>query len=317
MRRRRYLSRADVRQRNDKPTNSVILQYIGRRLDFHSHIYGYPEGTFFVVNRSEVPLPEKLEEQGLEAGINVAALPDAPRLQEAVIECLVAEAMVDAPDLLRELADPDVSWTDSDLKELQRRHTIAASRVTQSEKLLETDLKLRTAGVSEPSFEVPSLAGLLGPEPMSLYEVPCPPSQALPAPPAPTPVTSPECPPCEEEAEEYDTDLAPGSETVQAAAQAVEAAREAELPQRLPKGARRRIERMAPAVYIAFGDVIESRRDLCAGMTDGRGMGRKGREVAVISWDGEWPVVVRRYGKGGRVIYKVERALKKAGVEVA
>jgi hypothetical protein len=199
---------------------------------------------------------------------------------------------------------------------MERNHTIACSKVLRVEHLVETDIKLRIAGIERPNFVVPSMAAL-GPEPFSLYEFPCPPP--TPAPPV-VAVSDPEqddCLPCEDGEEEFDTDLTPGSETVQKAAQAVEAARESELPQRLPKGSRRRIQRMAPAVYIVAGESIESRRDLCAGLTDGRAMGRKGREVSVVSWDGEWPVVVRRYGTGGRIIYKVERALKKAGVEVA
>lgn len=308
MNRARYLSRADIRQRTDKPTNSVILQYVGRYLDFESYIYGYPEGTFFVADKDEVPLPEYLEQRGIEAGINVFALPDAPRMKNAVVECLITEAMVDAPALLKKLAHPRVEWTPGDRWQLERAHTIACSRVASVERLIETDLKLRSAGVLQPTFEVPSMAGVLGPEPVNLYEVPCPPSPVVALPPAP--VVEEE----EEFEEEYDDDLGPASETVRKACEAVEAARESELPQRMPKGSRRRISRMAPAVYLTFGETIESRRDMCAGLTDGRALGRKGREVSVISWDGEWPVVVRRYGKGGRVIYKVERALKKHGL---
>lgn len=312
MSRARYLSRTEIRQRTDKPTNSVILQYVGRRLDFESHIYGYPEGTFFVASKDDVPFPEQIEEKATDAGINVQALPDAPRLRDAVVECLVSEAMVDAPDWLKELAHPCVEWGSWDLRDLERKHTIACSRLLEAERLIETDLKLRVAGVVQPTYEVPSMAAMLGPEPVSLYEVPCPPAPpaALLVPPMP-PVVE------EEETEEYDDDLGPASETVKRACDAIAVARESELPQRLPSGVRRRVKRMAPAEYLAFGETIESRRDLCAAMTDGRAMGRKGREVTVISWDGEWPVVVRRYGKDGRVIYKVERALKKSGVEVA
>jgi hypothetical protein len=43
-------------------------------------------------------------------------------------------------------------------------------------------------------------------------------------------------------------------------------------------------------------------------------MSKRRGEAAVIDWDGEWPVVVRRYGSNGCTVYKVEDALKRAGV---
>jgi hypothetical protein len=71
---------------------------------------------------------------------------------------------------------------------------------------------------------------------------------------------------------------------------------------------------MPPAAYVIYGDAVDPRRDLCAAMTDARAFGRKGRETVVVDWDGEWPVVVRRYGQGGRTVYKVESVLKRHGI---
>jgi hypothetical protein len=45
-------------------------------------------------------------------------------------------------------------------------------------------------------------------------------------------------------------------------------------------------------------------------------MGRADREISVVDYDGEWPVVVRRYGQDGRTIYKVEDALRRYGIDV-
>jgi hypothetical protein len=73
---------------------------------------------------------------------------------------------------------------------------------------------------------------------------------------------------------------------------------------------------MPIGLYIAYGEAMDGRADLCGAMADARNMGRKGRETVVVSWDGEWPVVVRRYGQGGRTIYKVESALRRAGIAI-
>jgi hypothetical protein len=70
---------------------------------------------------------------------------------------------------------------------------------------------------------------------------------------------------------------------------------------------------MPPAAYVIRGETIEPRTDLCAAMADAQAVGRKGAEAVVVDWDGEWPVVVRRYGTDGRTVYKVESALKRHG----
>lgn len=327
----------DIRQRRDRPTNSSILQYTGtgaRELDFESYIYGYPEGTFFVVPHDEVPLPEDLEELALGANINIEALPQVPRLKEAVIDALLAEAMVGAPELLGNLAHPPVEWSDWDLREMERKHAIADARVNEVVSLVERDLRLRIAGLVNGQAKAVVVEATLPPPPVSVYDfsaepvvvtADCPPPVAAePSGESDDSVTSPEGRQAEsaesgvevEVEEEEDVDLRPGSKTVDRALQAVTAAREAELAQRLPAGARRRLRKMMPGRYLAYGEAMDSRADLCAAMTDARAMGRKNREVTVIDWDGEWPVVVRRYGKGGRTIYKVESALRRAGVEV-
>lgn len=315
------LYRTDLRQQRDRPTNSMILRHVGtgrRALDFEQYIYGYPEGTFFVASYSDVPFPERIEQLASDRGINVLALPDAPRLQDAVVEALVTEAMVKAPELLSELAVPEVRWQDWDRRELERKHTIACARVAEISRIVEVDIKLRAAGVATPSYKVEPIEGLLGPEPAYIGPGPIllPAVTELP-PPALAPPVVEEEPEVEVEEEEVDERFVPGSSTVQKAVKAVEAARDAELPQRLPGGMRRRLRKMAPGRYVMYGEVIDSRVDLCAAMTDGRSLGRKGREVAVVDWDGEWPVVVRRFGQGGRTVYKVETALRRSGVEVA
>lgn len=307
-RRTHHLKRADIRQETDRPTNSVVLRYVGSTLEFDSRLYGYPEDTFFAVQLGELPWPEHLEDLSHELGIAIDPLPDAPRLKHAVAEALAAGAMVDAPELMDELdVDREVEWPEWELSTLERRHRIAESRVADISRLIENDMKLRASGIAKPSFEVPPLPRA-APEPA----------------PEPEPVREPERPPeapetpaeARGEAEEEVEVVEPGSKTVKRARAAVVAARETELPQRLPGGARRRLRKMPPGAYVAYSEVLDARLDLCAAMTDARSMGRADRETVVIDYDGEWPVVVRRYGKAGRTIYKVEDALRRHGIEV-
>lgn len=316
-RRTRYLSRSDVRQQADKPTDSLILRYDGRGIDFDDYLYGYPEGTFFAVQMAEVPWPEHIAELAIETAIQIDAVPEARRLQRAVAEALIAEAMVEAPDHISALTDDDVpEWHESDLRELERRHRIADARVAEITRLVETDLKLRASGLKTPSLQLPRVEDFIQPPPPSVYggaldDI----EEAVAELPEPFRAEA-----AEELAEaivdEFEDAPAPGSMTVQRAKAAVAAARADELPQRLPAGARRRLRKMAPAQYVAFGEVLDSRVDLCAAMADARAMARKDQEAVVIDYDGEWPVVVRRYGQGGRTIYKVEDALRRHGIEV-
>lgn len=333
-RRRQTLYRTEIRHKRDRATDSVILQYVGRHLDFESYVYGYPDGTFFVASIDELSYPPPLIELANELCIDIDAIPDARPLREAMVEAMAAAAMVEAPELLAEMADPEMQWQPWDLRELERKHVIAEARMAELERIVAAEMRRRSdaciqvaPGVSRYVDALPPAAG---------YETQwgAPPKEDVRAATIPTPegaeptkessrpeggipgIADLERVPEVAEAE-VDEDVSPASQTVHKALQAVRAAREAELAQRLPGGARRRLRQFPPASYIAYGEAMDPRADLCAAMTDGRSMGRKGREVTIIDWDGEWPVVVRRYGKEGRTIYKVEDALRRAGVEVS
>jgi hypothetical protein len=115
----------------------------------------------------------------------------------------------------------------------------------------------------------------------------------------------------------------PALVTVAKVQAAVAQARESELAQRLPNGARRALQKLVRAQYVircsdapsVRGSLVEAMQDaetMAAGM---RKVAGDDVEVTVIDWDGEWPVVVRRYGAGGRTVYRVEDALKRAGIE--
>lgn len=311
--REKPLYRSEIRQRTDRPTSSVILQYTGRRLKFDAEIYGYPEGTFFVASPSDVPWPPELEQAAAEACVAVETLPEARELREATVEALVTEAAVHAPELLAEMAEPRVYWNDWDRRELERKHMIAARHLQQRTSAAVRQVMLRGAD-NIPCPEPPQVPG--PPPPAAGDELALPGRERRPGLPASPLPAEPEAAPASPAATDEGARL-PTSVAVHRARDAIVAAREAELPQRLPGGARRRLKRMPPGTYIAHGsEAIDPRADLGAAMADAQAKGTKGNEAVVIDWDGEWPVVVRRYGQDGRTIYKVEDALRRAGLEV-
>jgi hypothetical protein len=310
--RHRVLYRSEIRQKTDKPTNSVVLQYVGRRMQWHDRVYGYDDGTFFVCNIDEIGYPPSLVELANELDFDIDQLPDARRLREAAADALASEGFVDAPDLIGDLATPPLKWLKGDVRELERKHMIAVARLTEMTRITAAEIRRRCLPICAPE-----------PEPMAIEPMlPSAGIEYLPLEPEPVlPLAVAESPPLApvEVVETVEVDegaLSASSLVVQRVRFAIIAAREAELPQRLPSGARRRLRQMPPGVYLAYGEALDIRSELCAAMTDGRALGRKGREVILIDWDGEWPVVPRRYGQGGRTIYKVEDALRRHGIEV-
>lgn len=325
-----YLRRSDFRQELDRPTDSVVLRYRGRGAKFDSYLYGYPEDVIFAVELDDVPWPEDLEDLAEAYGVVVDALPDARRLREAVADSLVAEALVGAPRHMEEMGASGFEWRHSDLHEVERRHQIADARVRRLAKLMENDLRLRVGGFKMPSFRVPDVSSFVVPQPplepgeatletvsaeaLSAAAEPLPEvdtSFAGSSHPVNVPTATIETVAPSEEAEGADEAGPLSPSVVTRVAEAIKGAREAELPQRLPGGARARLRRMPAGTYLAWGEALDYRADLCSAMTDGRALGRKGREVSLIDWDSEWPVVARRWGQGGRVVYKVETALRR------
>lgn len=293
------LSRIDIRRRYDKPTHSVVLEYTGRRLKFHDGVYGYPEGVFMVVSYTEMPYPPRLRALSAELDVPIEALNVAKDLKSAAVDALIAEGMVKAPQMLSEFAEPAVFWQPWDVRELERRHVVALARIVELEALAARELQLRAR--PSPAVAAPVvLSPEVEPEPEITFEPE----------PDPTPVVT--LPP------------EPADATVAKVQMAVAKAREVELAQRLPNGARRALQKLVRAQYVVRGaDAPSVRGSLVEAMQDAEAMAagmRKGAcdvEVTVVDWDGEWPVVVRRYGEGGRTVYRVEEALRRASEAAA
>jgi hypothetical protein len=291
---RRALSRIDVRRRNDRATNSVVLEYAGKGLTFHDSIYGYGDGAFMVVSFTEMPFPPELRLLSEETGIPIEALDAAEDVRSAAVDALVAEGLVKAPQMLHEFASPEVFWHPWDLRELERRHVVALSRLVEKHSLAEREMRLRAAQRAPvvampllPQAEV-SLPPRVVPQ-LEIVRVGA--SPVFPS----IPVVC--------------------VEIVARVEMAVAQARASELPQRLPGGARRGLQKLPRAQYVATGSgVLLAHESLAEAMraAEALAMASSVVEIAVVDWDGEWPVVVRRYGEGGRTIYRVEDALKRA-----
>jgi len=301
------LSRLDIRRRFDKPTKCAVLEYTGKGLAFHDNIYGYPEGVYLVVSYDEMPYPGELRALSDDLGVPIDALSCAKMLKDAAVDALIAEGLVKTPQMLQEFAEPEVFWQRWDLNELERRHMIALARVVELKTLAERELRLRAAKIT--------LDPGIGPIPQMLG-MPSLPTVAAPAPPA-----------VEVETVYAPTPSAPAPTVAQVTLarveEAVGQARETELAQRLPNGARRALQKLVKAHYVIRGaDAPSVRGSLLEAMQDAEQMAAGMRrtpacdvEVTVVDWDGEWPVVVRRYGEGGRTVYRVEEALRRAGAE--
>jgi hypothetical protein len=298
-----HLSRVDIRAVQDRSTGSVTLRYVGRKLRFYDRMYGYPDGTFFAVVLNEVPLPESLVTLASAVGISLDSLPLTAELRKAVADVLTSEATMEAPDYLGMVADPRTTWLEVDARELEHKNLAAENKVRELSKLIENALRRRLA----PAVAAPPVRTYAAMAPAGFVS-------RLPAPARPVP---PEV--IEGEIEEEETEVVEGPvETSESTGKrvlvAVKRAREEELPQRLPGGARRALAHLPTGLYVSHGAACERKADICAAMVAGAEGGKRGGEVAVIDWDGEWPVVARRYGSHGRIVYRVEEALRRHGV---
>jgi hypothetical protein len=298
-----HLSRVDVRTIEDRSAGALTLRYVGRKLRFFDRLFGFPDGTFFVVILNEVPLPESLVTLASTVGVDLDSIKATTELRRAVADVLLSEATMEAPEYLGMCAEPRTTWLEVDARELEHRNLAAENKVRDLTKLVETALR-RRAPVAAPAapqvrtYAPMAPAGYLG-------RLPARTTTILPPPPVEEEV---------EEVEEFDSPTETSDATGKRVMAAVKLAREQELPQRLPGGARKALGRLPAGLYLAHGASLVRRADICSAMVDGAEGGKRGGEAAIIDWDGEWPVVARRYGSHGRIVYRVEEALRRHGV---
>jgi hypothetical protein len=206
--------------------------------------------------------------------------------------------MLQAPVHLEEVASPRTEWSPSDARSLEHALLAAENKLNEVKRLIESRLNRRIVTVHDlppvrPTYQyVP---------PARLYDARPPPP---PPPPAPEPTPEPQ---------PLDGPLETSEATGARVMAAVKVAREQELQQRLPGGARRALARLPAGLYLAKGSSLELKTTICAALVAGAEGGRRSGESTIIDWDGEWPVVARRYGENGRIVYRVEQALRRSG----
>lgn len=308
------LSRADFRTWLDRGTGALTLRYTGRKLRFHERLYGYDEGVMFAVVVSEVPLPEALISLATSAGVDLLAQPLVPELRRAVADALVAEAMMHAPTHLATMASPGTAWLETDVQSMERSWLMVEGRIRDITRTIEQQLISRTRRGAFMSSWTPS--PLFDPMPPPFYgRSLATRTRSLPTPPAPAPEIA--------RVDVIDVDVKDDAEptpvetseaTGRRAMAAAKTAREQEMPQRLPGGVRKALGRLPAGIYLSHGALLGRKSDICSAMVDGAEAGRRSSEATVIDWDGEWPVVVRRYGEHGRIVYRVEDALRRHGI---
>jgi len=299
------LSRVDIRQAHDRVTGALTLRYVGRKLRVSERMFGYPDGTFFAVVLSELPLPETVTTLAAAVGVALDDFPLTNELRRAVADVLAAEAMIEAPDYLNMISEPRTVWLEPDHRELERRVLAAETHVREVTKLLESALRQRMPRAPQILPPVRTYAPVAPASYLGSREEPY------------VPVPPPEAIEDETEEEVADGPVEISEATGRSVMTAVKTAREQELAQRLPGGARRALARQPAGLYLSYGDTLARKLDICSAMVEGAESGKRSGESTIIDWDGEWPVVARRYGSHGRIVYRVEDALRRSGISVA
>jgi hypothetical protein len=93
---------------------------------------------------------------------------------------------------------------------------------------------------------------------------------------------------------------------------ATRAARDRDVPQRLPAGSRKAVEASPPGALVWANSKVSVCRSIEDAIGGARAVAVKGMDAAVIDWDGEQPVLVRKFTAGGVTAYRCEDSVKVA-----
>lgn len=313
MTRGNLLQKSDIQKQSRR--NVLALSYNGKVKARIARLHGYDENTFFVVNTNAIPIPDEIEELAQQAGTTLAGSPTEDSFRRLVADAIIAEAIEHAPEHLYEITGIAFSWPDSTLVSLERDTREREERVESL--IREIRLRLR-AKLSEriPVFDwVP---------PSMDYTTPSQEPAASGATKASTKSDTVESPaaPVEPEPEldfsVRDEALRPSDAVISKIREAVKAIREKDVPQRLPAGARKVVEAAAPGILIWYGGRAIPCPSLGDALTAGRAHALKksataqnSQDTVVIDWDGEQPVLVRRFKPGsGATTYRCEDFVK-------
>lgn len=307
------LQKSDIQRHARR--NILTLSYHGKVKARVARLHGHDENTFFVVNTNAIPIPDEIEDLAQQAGTTLANSPTEDSFRRLVAEAIIAEAIEHAPEHLLEITGVSFDWPDSTLVALERETREREERVEGL--IREVRLRLR-AKLSEriPVFDwVPpstdySAGSASGPAPATSSR---PTSTRASATPEPAAEPEPEL-----DFSVRDEALRPSDAVLSKIREAVRAIREKDIPQRLPAGARKIIEASAPGILIWTSSKAIPCPSLGDALVAGRAHALKksasnpdAQDTVVIDWDGEQPVLVRRFKPGsGATGYKCEDSVK-------
>ncbi len=274
----------------------VALRYRPRR-EYTSRLYGEEPGVFFVLEQSELPWPDDIAELADRLGYDLDAHPLAGKFRSLTTTALVLEGYLEAPASLAELCGERIEWRERDAIDLEREHIAACRRleglVTEIRHDLERRLRSKNLPIDTSAPET---------RPTTTH-----PDTSAAEPRAPGVVGT--------SAPERRDAPAVAARLRARVTEAIERARIEELAQRMPTGTRRAIAPLPAGLYLCEATPpIEptSVKDLEVALRDGP---LRARELAVefvlIDHDGDYPVLVRRFGGDGGTVYRVEEALER------
>jgi len=301
------LQRSDIKKLAQR--SRTTLAYRGRVKKRIARLHGQDENTFFSVNSAIIPLPDEVEELAQKAGVTLAGSPTETSFQGFVAEALIAEAIEKAPEHLLAITGVSFEWPDSTLVTLERDTKAAEARLDAL--IREVTARLNSKLVQAHTLPVFDWAPtVVTPERRE------PPRAAPRRAVLVDDARDPEPPPAPEPLPQAAG--AGASEAVLLKIRdATRAARDRDTPQRLPAGARKAVEASPPGALVWANGKANVCRSIEDAIGGARAVAVRGVDSAVIDWDGEQPVLVRRFTAGGITAYRCEDSVKVTRVEAA
>lgn len=300
------LQRSDIKKSVHRDVTT--LSYRGRVKKRIARLHGQDEDAFFSVNAGVIPITDEIEELAQKAGMTLAGSPTEASFRRLVAEALIAEAIEHAPEHLLAITGVDFEWPGSTLVSLERdtkeKEALVDGLIREVTHRLKSKLaerlpmfdwepvsvsNVRKGTAQEPRRAAPPATVVADEEPARVPE-------PLPEPPGVTATV-------------------PSDAVMQKIREAMLAARNRDVPQRLPAGARKAVEAAVPGALVWANNKVNVCRSLEDAIGGARAVAVRGTDAAVIDWDGEQAVLVRRFTAGGATSYRCEDSIKSARVD--
>ena len=299
------LQRSDIQKHSRRGV--ITLSYAGRNRKRVARLHGQDEDTLFVLNEAVVPLPDDVEELAQQVGVTLIGSPTEEQFRRLVSEALLAEAIEKAPEHLLAITGVSFEWPDATLVTLERDTKSAEARLDALIREVTARLKAKLVQAHTlPVFDwTPSTTSAIDrrepvrPAPRRVAPRPAVVDDARDLEPLPEPEPLPQAA------------GAGASEAVLSKIRdATRAARDRDTPQRLPAGARKVVEASPPGALVWANGKVNVCRSIEDAIGGARAVAVRGVDAAVIDWDGEQPVLVRRFTAGGITAYRCEDSVK-------